>query len=181
MKQESTQLQRIQKAFQVFYTLARAAKVLCIVGASFCAVGVLCMTVARCGGQVFGLFGEPVDMFAGMTDPIRMNAELWAAFIWLMAKAILLALAESYFKMEQADGTPFTEQGADWLKLLGIRCIWISIAAAVLAGVTAALQGAADAGMIGNRTEVITGVVLILASMIFRCGAELEQEKRPAK
>ena len=181
MKQESTQLQHIQKAFHVFYTLARAAKVLCIVGASFCAVGVLCMTAALRGGQVFGLFGEPVDMFAGMTDPIRMNAELWAAFIQLMAKAILLALAERYFKMEQAEGTPFTEQGADRLKQLGLCCIWISIVATVLAAVIAALQGAADAATIGNSAEVITGIVLILASMIFRYGAQLEHTPQTAE
>lgn len=172
----STQLQAIQKTFRVFDTLVRIAKTLCIVGASLCAVGALCITVASRGGQVFGLFGEPINVFAGMTDPTRMNAELWAAFIQLVAKAILLALAQNYLKSEQADGTPFTQQGADRLKLLGIRCIWISLVAAILAAVVAALQGAADAGAIGNSTEVITGIVLILTSMIFRYGAELEQK-----
>ena len=172
----STQLQSIQKIFRVFYTLVRVAKTLCIVGVSLCAVGALCMTAASHGGQIFGLFGEPIDIFAGTTAPNRLNAELWAAFIRLAAKAILLGLAQSYLKTEQTDGTPFTVQGADRLKLLGIRCIWISIVSAVLAAVTAALLGAADAGMIGNGTEVITGIVLILASMIFRYGAELEQE-----
>ena len=176
-----TQLQSIQKTFRVFYTLVRIAKTLCIVGASLCAAGVLYIAVASRGGQVFGLFGEPINVFAGTPDPNRMDAELWAAFIQLVAKAILLALAQSYLKSEQADATPFTQHGADRLKLLGIRCIWISIVAAVLAAVVAALQGAADTGAIGNSAEVITGVVLILASMIFRYGAELEHEKRPAK
>lgn len=171
----STQLQSIQKTFRVFYTLVCIAKTLCIVGASLCAAGALCITVASRGGQVFGLFGEPINIFAGTPDPNRMNAELWAAFIQLIAKAILLALAQSYLKLEQADGTPFTQHGADRLKLLGIRCIWISIVAAVLAAVIVSLQGTTDAGAIGNSAEVITGVVLILASMIFRYGAQLEQ------
>ena len=177
----STQLQSIQKTFRVFYTLVRIAKTLCIVGAALCAVGALCITVASHGGQVFGLFGEPINVFAGTPDPTRMNAELWAAFIQLVAKTILLALAERYFKMEQADGTPFTEQGADRLKRLGIHCIWISIVAAVLAAIVATLQGAADAGAIDNSTEVITGIVLILASMIFRYGAQLEQKLQIAE
>ena len=172
----STTLQSIQKTFRVFYTLVRIAKTLCIVGAVLCAVGALCITVASCGGQVFGLFGEPIDVFAGVADPIRPNAELWAAFIQMIAKTILLTLAERYLKAEQADGTPFTEPGANQLKQLGIRCIWISVVAAVIASVVATLQGAADAGVIGNSTEVITGIVLILASMIFRYGAELEQK-----
>ena len=177
----STQLQNIQKTFRVFYTLIRVAKVLCIVGASLCAVGALCITVASRGGQVFGLFGEPVNVFAGTPDPNRMNAQLWAALIQLVAKAILLALAERYFKMEQAEGTPFTEQGADRLKQLGLCCIWISIVATVLAAVIAALQGAADAATIGNSAEVITGIVLILASMIFRYGAQLEHTPQTAE
>lgn len=170
----STTLQSIQKIFRVFYTLARIAKTLCIVGAVLCAVGVLCITAAIRGGQVFGLFGEPIDLFASVADPSRMNAELWAVFIQMSSKAILLALAESYFKQEQTDGTPFTEQGADRLKRLGICCILISIVAAVLAAVAAALQGAAEAGAIGNSTQVITGIVLILVSVVFRYGAELE-------
>lgn len=177
----STQLQSIQKTFRVFYTLICVAKTLCIVGVSLCAVGVLCITVASRGEQVFGLLGEPINIFAGMTDPIRMNAELWAAFIQLMEKTILLALAENYFKMEQADGTPFTEQGADRLKRLGIRCIWISVVAAILAAAVATLQGAADAGAIGNSTEVIVGIALILTSMVFRYGAELEQKTQKIK
>ena len=181
MKNRNESLQRIQKTFQVFYTLVRIAKTLCIVGAVFCAVGALCITVASRGGQVFGLFGEPINVFAGTPDPIRMNAELWAAFIQLVAKAILLALAESYFKMEQADGTPFTEQGADRLKILGIRCIWISIVAVVLVVVIGTLLGATDAGTIGNSTEVITGIVLLLVSMVFRYGAQLEPKPQSAE
>ena len=177
----STTLQSIQKTFRVFYTLVRIAKTLCIVGAAFCAVGTLCITVASRGGRVFGLFGEPIYIFAGVADPDRLNAELWAGCIQLVAKAVLLALAEHCFKAEQADGTPFTEQGADRLKQLGIRCIWVSIVAAVIASVVAALLGASDAGAIDNSTEVITGIVLILVSMIFRYGAELEQTVKTAE
>ena len=177
----NTQLQTIQKTFHIFYALTRIAATLCIVGASLCAAGALCITVASRGGQVFGLLGEPIDMFAGMTDPVRMNATLWAACISLVAKAILLVLAQNYLRSEQADGTPFTEQGADRLRTLGIRCIWISVAAAVLAAVVAALQGAADAAAVGNSTEVVTGIVLLLISMIFRYGAQLEQPPQTAE
>lgn len=164
----STQLQSIQKIVRVFGILVRVAKILCIVGASLCAVGALFITVASQGGQAFG---QPL----GIT-----SAEMWAAFIQLVSKAILLGLAEIYFRSEQADGTPFTEQGADRLKQLGIRCIWISIVATVLASVVAVL-GAANSGVVGNGTDVITGIVLILISMIFRYGAELEQKLQISK
>lgn len=174
MKNRSDQLKNVQTMFHVLYTLVRVAKTLCIVGASLCAVSVLCMIVTNHGGRVFGLFGEPVDLLAGVPDGKAAGAELSAACIQLSARAVLLALAQSYLKSEQADGTPFTEQGADRLKLLGIYFIWISIVAAVLAAVAVVLLGAAGAGTMGNRTEVVTGIVLILTSVVFRYGAELE-------
>ena len=174
----SMQLQRIQKTFRVFYTLTRIAKTLCIVGASFCAAGAACAATMLHGGQVFGLFGEPLEVFTGAVDLKQMYVVLSAVCVQLIGKAILLAFAQSYLKAEQEDGTPFTEQGADRLKLLGIRCIWISIAAVAAAVLIVTLLGAKDGGTIGNRTEVITGIVLILASMIFRYGAELERKPR---
>lgn len=174
----STQLQRIQKIFRVFYALARAAKILCIVGASVCAVSALCVLTEAQGGQVFGLFGEPVRLFSGAADRKQAVVELAAAAIQLIADAILFALAQSYLKAERADGTPFTEQGAGRLKALGIHCIWIPLVAIVIAEVIAVSQGLPDAGEIGNSSEVITGIILILASGIFRYGAELEQKVR---
>lgn len=177
----STQLQRIQKTFHVFYVLARAAKILCIVGASICAVSAFCILTELQGGHVFGLFGEPIDLFERVADLKQAGIELIAAAIQLTADAVLFALAQSYLKAEQADGTPFTEQGASRLKALGIRCIWIPIVAIVIAEVIAVSQGLSDAGEIGNHSEVITGIVLILVSMIFRYGAELEQKPKIAE
>ena len=47
-------LQSIQKAFQVFEILTKVARIICIVGACLCAVGVLCTVgvSVRCGRAV---------------------------------------------------------------------------------------------------------------------------------
>lgn len=177
----STQLQRIQKTFRVFYTLTRAAKILCIVGTSICAVSALCILTESQGGQIFSLFGEPINFFERVADLKQAGLELLAATIQLTADAILFGFAQSYLKAEQADGTPFTAQGATRLKSLGIRCIWIPLVAIVIAEVITVSQGVSDAGEIGNHSEVITGIVLILTSGIFRYGAELEQKPQIAE
>ena len=166
--------QSVQKMFRVLQVLAKIAKILCIVGASLCAAGALCAAAWRSGGQVLMLFGEPLWSFAYGADPLQVCAELLAAAIMLTAGAVLLALAGRYLKAELADGTPFTERGAEQLKKLGIRCICIPVTAIAVAASAAALLGVQGIDIISDLPGVITGIVLILISLIFRYGAELE-------
>ena len=172
------QLETVQKTFRVFQILVKIAMVFSIVGAACCAVGALCAVAWYSGGQVFSLFGEPVTPFASGEGLNRMLAVLLSDFIMLASEAILLSFAGRYLKAEQADGTPFTETGADMLKRLGIRCIWLPIVAVTVACVIVACLGAEETGDISNLPSVATGIVLILASMIFRYGAVLEEKNK---
>ena len=170
-------LQTIQKTFHVFQILTKIAFVFCIVGASLCALGALCATVWYTGGRVFSLFGEEILFDRGTAGLMETMATLLANMIYLSADAVLLGLAGRYFKIEQAEGTPFTARGAELLKRLGIRCIWIPIVSVVAASVIAALLGAAHCADAGNLPGLITGLTLILVSLIFRYGAELETQR----
>ena len=167
-------LQTIQKTFRVFQVLTKIAFVCSVVGASVCAVGALCAVTWYTGGTVFSLFGEPVTIFASGEGLDRMLAVLLSDLILLVTDAILLAFAGRYFKTEQAEGTPFTENGANLIRKLGIRCIWMSIVAIVMASVITVCLGVEQSGDISNLPSVVTGIVLILASLIFRYGADLQ-------
>lgn len=167
-------LQTIQKTFRVFQILAKIAFVFSIVGASICALGALCATVWYNGGQVFSIFGQPILAFAKGANLQRAYAALLSDMVYLTTDAILLGLAGQYFKAEQAEGTPFTESGANRIRKLGIRCIWMPIVAIVIASVISVCLGVERGGDGSNLPSVITGIVLILASLIFRYGAELE-------
>lgn len=171
-------LQTIQKTFRVFQILAKIAFVFSIVGASICAVGALCAVTWYSGGTVFTLFGEPVPIFAGDESLNQMLAVMLSNLVYMTTDAVLLGFAGQYFKIEQATGTPFTEKGANLIKKLGIRCIWMSIVAIVVASVITTCLGAERGGDVSNLPSVIIGIVLILASLIFRYGAELEKNDR---
>ena len=146
-----------------------------VVGASLCALGALCCLVWLSGGRVFSLFGEPVTVLAGGENLNQTMAMLLSNLVYLTADAVLLGFARQYFTIEQDDGTPFTQRGANLVKRLGIRCIWMPIVSIVIASVIAACLGA-ELGDVSNLPGVVTGIVLILASLIFRYGAELEAE-----
>lgn len=167
-------LQTIQKTFRVFQILTKIALIFSIVGASICAVGALCAVTWYSGGTVFTL----VTIFAGGEGLNQMLATLLSDLVYLTADAILLAFAGQYFKTEQSEGTPFTQRGANLIKKLGIRCIWMPIVAVVIASVITVCLGVEKSGDVSNLPSVVTGIVLILAAMIFRYGAELQEQNR---
>lgn len=167
-------LQTIQKTCQVFQVLTKVAEILCIVGASLCAAFGLCALGWSSGGTVFSLFGKPVENF--LKGDLRQTcAGMLAAGLALTAHAILFGFAQGYLQAEQAEGMPFTQTGAARLNRLGIRCLYLPAIAAALAGAVAAWQGVegiADGVRFGSPA---TGVVLILAALVLRYGAELER------
>ncbi|MGN0718446.1 MAG: hypothetical protein ACI4LQ_01425 [Anaerovoracaceae bacterium] len=169
-------LQTIQKTFRVFQIPTKVAFILSIVGAAICAVGALCSITWYTGGQVFTLFGEPITFFIDSEGANQAMAVLLSDLVMLTTDAILLGFAGRYFKIEQAEGTPFTANGAELLKKLGIRCIYMPIVAVVIATVIMVSLGTEESGDLSNLPGVVTGIVLILASIIFRYGAELEQK-----
>ena len=166
-------LQTIQKIFKVIQILAKVAKILCIVGASISGVVALCAVTQCHGGTVFSIIGEPLKLFADGTDLLQKYVELLSITFMLIAEAILLGLTHGYLKSEQADGTPFTEQGAERIRKLGIRFIYIPIIAVSVSEAVAVWQGMESVERVGNLGSVMTGIVLILVSLIFRYGAEL--------
>ena len=170
------QLQKIQKAAHVFLILTKIAYIFSIVGAVLCAVGALCATAWYTGGQVFTLFGEPVTIFSTSRGMNETLAVMLGDCILLVTEAILLYFAGSYLKAEQADGTPFTQTGADMIKKLGIRCIWMPIVAMVIVSVIGVCFNVESLDTTSNLPSLITGIVLILASLVFRYGAALEEK-----
>ena len=171
-------LTTIQKTMHIFQILTKIALVFSILGAAVCALGALCSLAWYTGGQVFSLFGEPITFNLGKGELNHAAAVLLSDLVFLTTDAILLAFAHRYFKIEQAEGTPFTENGANFLKRLGISCIWMPIVAMVIVSVILVCLGVEKDSDISNLPSVATGIVLILASLIFRYGAELEEGKR---
>lgn len=172
-------LETIQKTFKIFEVLAKVAEILCIIGASLCAVTALCAVAWLGGGHVFSILGSPIEpFFEG--DMLTTYVKLLALTFTITADAILFGFAHHYLKYEQADGTPFTEKGAKRLRMLGIRCIYIPLIALSVSAAVAAWQGVTHLDLAGNLPSTISGIGMILASLVFRYGAELES-RNPAE
>lgn len=171
-------LNTIQKTIRIFGIFTKIAFVFSIVGAVFCAVGTICAVAGYNGGQMLTLFGKPVVFFSGDKSLNEVLAVLLTDLVYLSSEAILLGFACQYVKTEQAEGTPFGMNGPLLLKRLGIRCIYLPIVAAALASTALVCLDVKKGGDYSNLPRVATGILLILLSVIFRYGGELEQQNR---
>ncbi|MGN1025786.1 MAG: hypothetical protein ACI4P4_05200 [Faecousia sp.] len=170
-------LQTIQKTFRVFQILTKIAMIFSYVWAGLATLGLLCAFVWYGSGTVAG---PDTGLLYTLTETgglKEMTAVLCTDAVSALLSAILLTFAYLYLKAEQADGTPFTRRGAEQIRRLGVRTIVLSIVNAALTEavfVASELPAYANADR-GNFSGVTLGIALILASLIFRYGAELEE------
>ena len=106
-------------------------------------------------------------------DYYQTLAALIADTIACAFGAVMLSFALSYLTRELSDGTPFVDDTALQLRRLGV----LTIVSVVLQMVPYAVFDLSAPDRLDNADSVILGVVLILASLVFRYGAELAQSK----
>ena len=85
--------------------------------------------------------------------------------------------ALAYLTRELSDGTPFVDDTTLQLRRLGVLTIVLPIVSIVLQMIPYAVFDLSAPDRLDNAGSVILGVVLILASLVFRYGAELTQSK----
>lgn len=170
----------VQKIFRVFQIITKVAMILSFVWAGFAAVGLLLTATCHNSSMIMDRIMEsiPGDELAG--SYYQVIGVLLADLVLAITDAVLFLMAYRYFTQEQADGTPFTYAGAEQIRKLGIRTIVYPLVAIVLAATFYAVFGVSESEMsdLGNLTSVITGVVMILVSFVFRYGAELEEHAK---
>jgi len=171
-------LQTIQKTFRVFQILTKIAMILSFVWAGLTMLGLLCGMVWYSGGAVVGASREVLLSLTETDGLSQMTGVLLSDMVFALTDGVLLLFTFRYFQKEQADGTPFTQSGAEQIKRLGIRTIVLPLVAAILAAVFSELFGLSQVTIVdwSNLPSVSMGIVLILASLVFRYGAELAEK-----
>ena len=174
-------LDTIQTLSKIGRVLSKIMFIFSLIGAIGCAAGILSV---RFLPESIQLGRTTIQGLVELTDkltPAVAYAAMLTAGILCAGEAILAKIAEWYFKRELSDGTPFTFDGAKALKRLGVCAIVIPIAAKIAAEIAAVvlehvLDGA-DTLEVGDPVSVSLGVMMIVASLLCRHGAELSQAR----
>ena len=169
----SKNLTIIQKCARVFRTLTRVGLILSIVGLAFGAAA------AVLWGRWNNMPDSGIDALDRLMAVIdrgsyyRTLATLIADTVASAISGLLLWFAHSYLTHELADGTPFTDSGATELRRLGVLTILLPLASLIVRAIPYAAFDVSVPGGMDNASSVVLGVVLIIASVVFRYGAEL--------
>ncbi len=165
-------LDRIQKIIKVFRILAKIAMIFAYVCAGLLVVTAILLANNSSYQLVVGIAPEIAAEF----DKNQTIAELLCDFVVCLTDGLLLTFAQLYMKHELADGTPFTNRGADEIKGLGIRIIILPLVAIGIISAICATFNAELPDTMSNELSVTFGIALIIISIIFRYGAELESK-----
>lgn len=170
-------LTRIQKTCNVFKVLTKVAMILSIVWGALALLGVAGCIIWKNGGSLVGCNFDVWQELTHTATLDEMTARLLSDVVFALTDAILFGCAYGYFKKEQEDGTPFTQTGADAIKKLGIKIIVLPLVAIIIAQIIFECFGVDTHEDWGNGGSVMLGIMLILVSMVFRYGAELEKKE----
>ncbi|MDO5785771.1 MAG: hypothetical protein Q4P20_11990 [Eubacteriales bacterium] len=164
----------IQKTFKVFKTLSMIAMIVSFIAAGTALLGLFCVIEWQSAGMLG--FGRSVMEFAETTSLEPAICALLSDAVFALTDGFLCLFAWNYFKMELADGTPFTHSGADKVRSLGIQTIVMPPVAVIISAVIYSFFGMTNSADSSNAVSVVLGIVMILASLVFHYGAELEMK-----
>ena len=104
--------------------------------------------------------------------------------IFCAAEAVLSIFAEIYFRNELADGDPFTLRGAKELVRLGILIAAIPLGSVIVCSIGIAIADnffpEIEKLSYDGYASVGLGIMMIVASLFCRYGAEQNEEKMKA-
>ena len=178
----------MSKSLKIIQTVSKVAKIIskvvficCIVGASGCALGLITLSL---GIQNLTLFGDKLSVVIYEESGLTVNAMILACvsgLILCVAECVVSAFAEKYFSNELRAGTPFTYEGSKEILRLGILTMAIPLGADILCGIAngffSIFSENTPAFETSTDSSLIIGGMFLLASVIFKYGAELREPK----
>ena len=176
-KPMTNSLTSIQKCTRVFRVLVRIGLILSIVGAVF-GLAALMLWIHWNNAPATGI--PQLDQVMQLIDRgsyYHTLSTLIADVVGCAFGGALLWLFHRYLTHELADGTPFTFSGASELRRLGVVTIVLPLVSLCLQAIPYTVYDLSYPNRMENGTSVLLGVALILASLVFRYGAELTQSK----
>lgn len=176
-KPMTNSLTAIQKCARVFRVLVRIGLILSIVGAVF-GLAALMLWIHWNNAPATGI--PQLDQVMQLIDRgsyYHTLSTLIADVVGCAFGGALLWLFHRYLAHELADGTPFTFSGASELRRLGVVTIVLPLVSLCLQAIPYTVYDLSYPNRMENGTSVLLGVALILASLVFRYGAELTRSK----
>ncbi|MDD6265694.1 MAG: hypothetical protein PUB34_05275 [Clostridia bacterium] len=185
MKTKNT-LDIIQIIAKIGKILSKIVFVCSIIGAVGCIIGIVSLAFAipdniRIGGvTIHSLIEKEAGMNIG-----TLYGSVIVGLILCVGEIILASLLNKYFVNELKAGTPFTYEGADEMKKVGLFLIIIPVVCTVLSHISYAILGIFYKNMaelnLGDYVSIGLGIIFLILSLICRYGSEIAAQNEKQK
>ena len=173
-------LQIIQTISKIGRIVSKVIFVCCIVGFCLCIVGIAGLAIGSPALRLGDVTLEGILQQEANTTTGTLYTTMAIYAIVCAAQAVLAKFADRYFTRELADGTPFTLDGAKELLRLGILSVCIPVGTQIVVQIVQTILVRAltdvDAQTPEMAGSVTLGVMVIVAALLCRYGAELLRE-----
>ena len=168
-------LDKIQKVMSVLQILSKIILILAIIGVALTLIGValVASNVLSLKNQLLHLLPVAAEITKG-----QLIGTLLAAATSSLFGGIFTAFVYRYFTSELKEGTPFTNEGADRIKQLGIMQIVLAVVSAAITDGIYEKINLSDWNRFDDAGSIMPGICLILIAMVVRYGADLEHRKQ---
>lgn len=178
-------LKTIQKLSKLGKILSKIVYVFCLVGLILCIIGGLGLifiseSFELANIKIHGLIESNINFSKEI-----IYAALIIGIIELACEMYISKQAQKYFEYELEEGTPFTEEGANKIKRLGLIVIFIPLVASFVSalGFEIAKQTMNFTGKLDINFDIslTLGITFLILSAIFRYGSSLIKNKTENK
>lgn len=179
---ESKSLKTIQTLSKIGKVLSKIVQICCIVGAIGCLVGLISIAAGIEGAfKINGITFHSLIEKSAETSIGTIISSTAVGFIICFGECLIAKRAHKYFTNELIAGTPFTLDGAEEMKKLGIFTVVVSLVSVILSEVAYEVVNKmytdiADMHIDGVQSISI-GVAFIIVSVILKYGTEMIEAK----
>ena len=172
-------LKTIQTIAKIGKLVSNIIFVFSIIGAIACIIAVSAIASVQ-NLEIEGQTVVSIVESAGMNF-VSFIFSCVGAIISCIGSAVISKFAINYFTNELEDGTPFTYAGAKELLRLGIISVAIPVAISTVLGIAFIITKLfwpplAEEALLTEPFSIGIGIMLIIMSIIFKHGAELEEK-----
>ena len=177
------------ETLKIIQSLARLGKILSKIAFVFSFIGIFgciasLLSIAFGRGTLLRLGNVALHSLVQASSGFNLKALSGTLFGWLIiciGETVLARFAVLYFTRELADGTPFTQRGANELLRLGILTIAVpigcSLSAAIVQGIVMGFLDITADLPIESEAPIFLGAAFLISSLLCRYSAELMQKE----
>jgi len=161
-------LNKIQKIAKIGKIITKIVFIFLLIGFVGCLIGFITLLILKEGVFNYIKLDEDIDLISAIVSVLS------SMFVCLF-NLYLANCSLNYFKNELIAGDPFTNEGADELRSLGIKTIWVPVVEQLIVGIILAIEKFAlnHSTKLDLNIEVSIGmgISIIIVSLLCRLGA----------